>query len=179
MADHSITASGDTGPLPPDDLSRSLTVSNPDDPALLHLSVVGDTYTVLVSGKQTEGRYCLIDMLVPDGSGPPLHRHSFEEMFTLLEGEVEFAFRSQTMKVKPGATVNIPADAPHRFRNASGKTVHMLCMCTPAGQEEFFAQIGGRVASRTSAPPQLSKEELAERGKKSAELAPKYRTEML
>ena len=52
-------------------------------------------------------------------------------------------------------------------------------MCTPAGQEEFFAQLGDRVASRTSAPPQLSKEEQTERGKKSAELAPKYRTEML
>ena len=179
MADYSITANGDTGPLPPDDLSRSLTVSNPDDPALLHLSLVGDTYTVLVSGKQTEGRYCLIDMLVPDGSGPPLHRHSFEEMFTLLEGEVEFTFRGKTMTVPQGATVNIPANAPHQFRNASGKTVHMLCMCTPAGQEEFFAQVGDQVASRNSPPPPLSKKEQAERGKMAAELAPKYRTEML
>ena len=179
MADYSITANGDTGPLPSDDLSRSLTVSNPDDSNLLHMSVVGDNYTVLVSGKQTQGRYCLIDMLVPDGSGPPLHRHSFEEMFTLLEGEVEFTFRGQTMKVTQGAAVNIPANAPHQFRNTSGKTVHMLCMCTPAGQEEFFALVGDRLASRTSPPPQLSKAEQAERGKKAAELAPTYRTEML
>ena len=70
------------------------------------------------------------------------------------------------MKVTQGATVNIPANAPHQFRNASGKTVHMLCMCTPAGQEEFFAQVGDRVASRTSPPPQLGKEEQAERGEK-------------
>ena len=59
------------------------------------------------------------------------------------------------MKVTQGATVNIPANAPHQFRNTSGKTVHMLCMCTPAGQEEFFAQVGDRVASRTSPPPEL------------------------
>ena len=32
-------------PIPPDDLRRALTVSAPDDPALTHLSVVGDTYT--------------------------------------------------------------------------------------------------------------------------------------
>ena len=179
MADHSITATGDTGPLPADDLNRSLTVSEPDNADLLHLSLVGDSYTVLVSGKQTEGRYCLIDMLVPDGSGPPPHRHDFEEMFTLLEGEVEFTFRGQTMNVPQGATVNIPANAPHQFRNISGRTIHMLCMCTPAGQEEFFAQVGDRVASRTSQLPQLSKEEQAERGKKAAELAPRYRTEML
>ena len=141
--------------------------------------MVGDSYTVLVSGKQTQGRYCLIDMLVPDGSGPPPHRHDFEEMFTLLEGEVQFTFRDQTMNVPQGATVNIPANAPHQFRNISGRTVHMLCMCTPAGQEEFFGEVGGRVASRTSPPPPLSKEEQAERGKKAAKLAPKYRTEML
>ena len=179
MADHSITASGETGPIPADDLTRSLTVSMPDDANLPHLSVVGDNYTVLVSGKQTEGRYCLIDMLVPDGSGPPPHRHSFEEMFMLLEGELEFTFRGETMTVSQGATVNIPANAPHQFRNASGKTVHMLCMCTPAGQEEFFAQVGDRVAGRNAPPPKLSPEEQAERGKKAAELAPKYRTEML
>ena len=179
MNDHSITASGETGPLPADDLTRSLTVSRPDDADLPRLSLVGDTYTVLVSGRQTEGRYCLIDMLVPDGSGPPLHRHSFEEMFTLLEGDLEFTFRGETMTVPQGATVNIPADAPHQFRNASGKTVHMLCMCAPAGQEEFFAQVGDRVASRSSPPPKLSAEEQAQRGKKAAELAPKYRTEML
>jgi hypothetical protein len=30
-------------PVPPDDLRRELTVARPDDPGLLHLSVVGDT----------------------------------------------------------------------------------------------------------------------------------------
>ncbi len=179
MADHSITATGDTGPFPDDDLRRPLTVSKPDDGDLLHLSLVGDSYTVLVSGKQTEGRYDLLDMLVPDGSGPPPHRHNFEEMFTLLEGEVKFTFRGQTMNVSEGAAVNIPANAPHQFRNDSGKTVHMLCMCTPAGQEEFFAEVGDRFANRNSPPPQLSAEEKAECGKRAAELAPKYRTELL
>ena len=140
MADYSITATGDTGPLPADDLSRAPTISEPDNADLLHLSLVGDSYTVLVSGNQTQGRYCLIDMLVPDGSGPPPHRHDFEEMFTLLEGEVQFTFRGQTVNVPQGATVNIPANAPHQFRNISGRTVHMLCMCTPAGQEEFSAR---------------------------------------
>jgi hypothetical protein len=52
-------------------------------------------------------------------------------------------------------------------------------MCTPAGQEEFFMAVADPVASRTSAPPKLSKEEQAERGKKARELAPKYRTELL
>lgn len=179
MEDHSITARGDQGPIPADDSARSLTVTNPDDRQARHISVVGDTYTILVSGKDTQGRYCLIDMLVPDGSGPPPHRHDFEEMFSLLEGELEFTFRGQTQTVKAPATVNIPANAPHQFKNASGATVHMLCMCTPAGQDEFFMAVGVPVDSRDAPPPKLSKEEQAAKGNLAEELAPKYRTEML
>jgi quercetin dioxygenase-like cupin family protein len=42
------------------------------------------------------GRYCLIDMFVPPGGGPPLHRHDFEEMFTVVEGAIEVLFRGTT-----------------------------------------------------------------------------------
>jgi hypothetical protein len=49
--------------IPPDDANRKLTVADPDDPKLRHVSVAGGTYTILVSGEQTGGRYCLIDML--------------------------------------------------------------------------------------------------------------------
>ena len=157
-----------TDTIPADDPKRRLTVS-----------VVGDTYTILVSGAQTAGRYCLIDMLVPNGSGPPPHRHDFEEMFTLLEGELEFTFRDQTQTVRAGSTVNIPANAPHVFKNKSGETVRMLCMCTPAGQDEFFMEVGTPVESRTAFAPEQSDEEKAEFIKKVLALAPKYRTELL
>src|SRR5205807_8272742 len=33
----------------------------------LHLGVVGDTYTILLSGTDTAGQLCLIDMYVPPG----------------------------------------------------------------------------------------------------------------
>jgi quercetin dioxygenase-like cupin family protein len=168
-----------TSSIPPDDPSRQLTVADPDRPGMRHVSVAGGTYTILVSGAETAGRYCLIDMLVPDGGGPPAHRHDFEEMFTLLEGELEFTFRSETQTVRAGSTVNIPANAPHRFRNASGKMSRMLCLCAPAGQDEFFLAVGFPVASRTSAPPKVSDEEIAEKRKLMAALLPKYRTEMV
>ena len=77
-------------------------------------------------------------MLVPDGGGPPPHRHDFEEMFTLLDGELEFTFRGETQTVRAGSTVNIPANAPHAFKNRSGKMAHGPVPCSPAGQEELF-----------------------------------------
>jgi hypothetical protein len=77
-----------------DDPHRKLTVADPDNPTLGHISIAGGTYTILVTGAETAGRYCLIDMLVHSGDGPPPHRHDFEEMFTLLGGQLEFTFRA-------------------------------------------------------------------------------------
>jgi quercetin dioxygenase-like cupin family protein len=165
--------------IPADDPKRQLTVTDPDRAGIGHVSVAGGTYTILVSGAQTARRYCLIDMLVPDGGGPPPHRHDFEQMFTLLDGELEFSFRGQTQTVRAGSTVNIPANAPHAFKNRPGKTARMLCLCAPAGQEELFMAIGFPVDSRTAPPPKVSAEAQAEKGKLLATLAPKYRTEIL
>jgi quercetin dioxygenase-like cupin family protein len=165
--------------IPADDLKRTLTVANPDRPTMRHVSIAGDTYTILVSGVETAGRYCLVDMHVPAGGGPPPHRHDFEEMFTLLEGELEFTFRGKTSAVRAGSTVNIPANAPHAFRNASGAAVRMLCMATPAGLEAFFLEVGDLVDSRTAPPPKLTPEEIDVRQKKVVSLLAKYRTEMV
>jgi hypothetical protein len=81
-------------PIPPDDPERKLAISRPNiDQTLPHIGLVGDTYTILLSGHNTGGRYCLIDMHIPCGGGPPPHRHDFEESFTVLEGEIEATFR--------------------------------------------------------------------------------------
>jgi quercetin dioxygenase-like cupin family protein len=165
--------------IPADDPNRKLTLADPDDPKLRHVSIVGGTYTILVSGEQTGERYCLIDMLVPPGGGPPAHRHDFEEMFTILDGEIEFSFRGEPHRASAGSTVNIPANAPHAFKNQSDRPARLLCMCTPAGQEEFFMAVGDPVDSRTAPPPKLSQAERTERGQRAKALAPRYRTELL
>src|SRR6516162_9322171 len=64
------------------------------------------------------------------------------------------------------------------FETKFSGVARMLCMCTPAGQEEFFMTIGDQVASRTSPPPKLSNKREARR-RRAEELAPKYRTELL
>jgi quercetin dioxygenase-like cupin family protein len=167
-------------PIPADDLERKLAVARPnEDQGLPHFGLVGDTYTVLLSGDDTAGRYTLIDMHVPPGGGPPPHRHDFEEMFTVLEGEVELSFRGERLVAKAGETVNVPANAPHGFRNASGGAVRLLCLCAPAGQEEFFAEVGVPVASRTEPPPPFDETAQAAFIGKAQALAPQYRTELL
>jgi quercetin dioxygenase-like cupin family protein len=163
--------------IPPDDPKRNLTLSQPDN--LPHIGLVGDTYTVTVTGDETAGRFCVIDMHIPPGGGPPPHRHDFEETFILLEGEMEATFRGKKLKVLAGETLNIPANAPHQFHNASNGPVRMLCICSPAGQEKFFTEVGVPVATRTTAPPKLNEKEQAAFIEKVQALAPMYRTELL
>jgi|SRR5215469_18947953 len=167
-------------PIPADDLNRRLTVARPDeDQSLPHIGLVGDTYTILVAGEDTAGKYTLIDMYVPPGGGPPPHRHDFEEMFTVLDGEVRATFRGETIVLRAGQTINVPANAPHAFTNASDTPSRLLCMCAPAGQDEFFAQVGQPVATRTEPPSPLSPGAQAAFIAKCISLAPRYKSVLL
>lgn len=180
MNDSSSNSPQPASTIPPDDLRGDLALARPDeDRELRHISLAGDTYTILLTGEDTAGRYALIDMHVPTGGGPPPHRHDFEEMFTVLEGEIELTFRGDKNVARAGETVNVPANAPHQFHNASNKPARLLCMCSPSGQEEFFMAVGVPVASRTAPPPELDEAAQAAFIAKAVALAPQYRTELL
>jgi quercetin dioxygenase-like cupin family protein len=167
-------------PIPADDLTRGLTVARPDvDQSLPHIGLVGDTYTILVSGADTNGTYTLIDMHVPTGGGPPPHRHDFEELFSVLEGTIEVTFRGETLVARAGETINVPANSPHGFRNVGDGPARLLCLCAPAGQDEFFTLVGQPVATRTEPPPPLDAAAQAAFIAKAQSLAPRFRTDLL
>jgi quercetin dioxygenase-like cupin family protein len=166
--------------IPPDDLNRKLLHAQPENAGSLpHIGLVGGTYTITVSGADTQGRFSVIDMHVPPGGGPPPHRHDFEETFIVLEGQVEATFRGSKLNVRAGETINIPANAPHRFRNVSEAPVRMICICSPAGPENYFIELGIPVATRTTPPPKLDETGQAAFIQKVLALSPKYRTEMV
>jgi quercetin dioxygenase-like cupin family protein len=137
--------------VPPDAPQRNLAVSQADDPNLPHISLVGDTYTTLLSGKDTADRFCMIDMHVPPGGGPPPHRHDFEESFVVLEGEIETIFRGAKSVVTAGKTIHIPANAPHQFRNASEKPARFSAFALPRARKNSSR----KWASRSPPVPRL------------------------
>lgn len=175
MSEKTFATSG----LPADDLKRALASARADGKGARHIGLVGDTYTITVAGSDTNGRFCVIDMHVPPGGGPGPHRHDFEETFILLDGEMDVTFRGQKITVRAGDTVNIPANAPHQFHNGSPEATRMICICAPAGNDDFFLEIGVPVATRATPPPALNEKEMAQFLKKVRAIAPKYRTELL
>ncbi len=114
-----------------------------------HLAVAGSNYTILVSGEQTNGNYAVIDMLVPPGSGPGPHSHAaMQEMFYVLEGEVEFKMEGRKITATKGSLVNIPlGGAVHCFKNTSVETARLLCTVVPAGLDDLFREIGQPVTA--------------------------------
>jgi hypothetical protein len=55
----------------------------------------------------------------------------------------------------------------------------MICICSPAGNDRFFLEVGVPVATRTTPPPKLDEKQLAEFLEKAKAIAPKYHTELL
>jgi len=137
------------------------------------LSVVGDTYRILISGEQTGGNYAVIDMLVPPGGGPGPHAHKdMQEFFYVVDGEIDFKKEDGNYTAKKGAFVNIPlGGAVHSFKNTTDKIAHLLCTVVPAGLDSFFKEIGKPVeAGAFLAPQPPTQEEL----NKMQQLAEKY-----
>jgi len=128
-----------------------------------YLSVVGDTYRIVITGKQTEGAYAVIDMMVPPNGGPGPHAHAnFQETFHVLDGEIEVTTKAKTYVAKKGDFINIPLGGiVHQFKNKSDTVAHLWCVVITAGLEEMFIEIGKPVAAgEYLPPPDLSPDDL-------------------
>ena len=125
------------------------------------VSVVGDTYRIVIGGEQTNGTYALIDMLIPPQGGPGPHSHAdVQEAFYIVDGELEVTTQEKTYTATKGAYVNIPFNGPvHKFTNKTNTTTHILCLVTPSGMEKMFEEIGQPVAAGEFLPkPEMTPE---------------------
>jgi mannose-6-phosphate isomerase-like protein (cupin superfamily) len=52
------------------------------------------------------------------GKGPDLHKHPYDEVFVVQEGELTFTVGEDTIKATGGQIVITPAGAPHKFVNS-------------------------------------------------------------
>ena len=98
----------------------------------------------------------------------------------MLEGEAEFTFRGEKKIVRAGETMKhirpirlITSPTVRRVRCACS-----ACARRPA-QDEFFIEVGDKVATRTSPPPDKTEAERRATMDKSMRLAPDYKTKFL
>ncbi|CCH56476.1 cupin 2 conserved barrel domain protein [Fibrisoma limi BUZ 3] len=98
------------------------------------------TFTVKVSGKDTDGRCVIFDTLRHEKVGPLLHAHTdCDEWFFVMDGEFKFQVGDDILRLKAGDSLLAPLGVPHAFVKTSEGTARLVIMHQPAGtMEEHF-----------------------------------------
>src|SRR5262244_3806570 len=95
--------------------------------------------SVCLSGIDTGGAYCLLEVSLAPGMGVPRHTHTREdEVYFVLAGELEVTVGEKTFVLRPGDTLLAPRDIPHKLRNSGKTTNDYLLVFSPSGFEEFI-----------------------------------------
>ena len=95
--------------------------------------------SVCLSGADTGGAYCLLDIGLAPGMTVPRHMHTREdEAYYVLSGELEVVVGDEVFILRAGDTLMAPRDIPHQLRNSGDVENHYLIMFSPSGFEGFL-----------------------------------------
>ena len=68
--------------------------------------------------------FILVD--APPGSGPKLHKHPYEEVFVVQEGNVTFTAGEEVIEARGGRVVVVPAGVAHKFVNSGAGRLRQI-----------------------------------------------------
>ena len=93
---------------------------------------------------EVEGKYCLVEAVVPVGNGAPPNHHAGEtEAFYILEGQVGFMVEGNELLATAGDFVPVPDGALHAFKAVGDTPARILILNAPGRMhEQFFTSIG-------------------------------------
>ena len=112
---------------------------------------LGTLAIIRVPGEAVDGRFALIEFLLPRHASPPLHTHPQDESYIVLEGQLTVHAGSERFRLDAGATGVVPAGVAHTFR-VDSDTARVLVLSTPAGIERFVRD-GSVPAMAPTVPP--------------------------
>jgi len=95
--------------------------------------------SVCLSGADTGGAYCLLEVGLAPGMNVPRHTHTREdETYHVLSGELEVIVGDEVFVLRAGDTLIAPRDIPHQLRNSGNVENHYLLVFSPSGFEGFL-----------------------------------------
>jgi mannose-6-phosphate isomerase-like protein (cupin superfamily) len=62
----------------------------------------------------------------PPGRGPALHKHPYEEIFIVLEGEADFVAGETELSASTGDIVIVPPDTPNSFTSRGSDRLRQI-----------------------------------------------------
>jgi quercetin dioxygenase-like cupin family protein len=107
------------------------------------VNVIGDRQTFKLTGKDTNGLFTLIEEENEPGTGIPAHVHENEdEVFKVLEGEMELTVGNNTTILKAGDLAFGPRGIPHSWKIVGNSKAKVILSVFPAGIEDMFEELG-------------------------------------
>ena len=107
------------------------------------INVIGDWQTFKLTGKDTNGLFTLIEEENEPGAGIPLHVHDNEdEVFKVIEGEMELTVGDKTTILKAGDLAFGPRGIPHSWKIVGNSKAKVILSVFPAGIEDMFEELG-------------------------------------
>ena len=109
--------------------------------------------SVCLSGTDTGGAYCLLEVSLAPGMAVPHHTHTrVDEVYFVLAGELQATVGDETFVLCPGDTLLAPRDIPHELGNSGNTTNHYLLVFSPSGFEEFIMATAVPAPDKAVAP---------------------------
>ena len=111
------------------------------DGSRVHFRALGTRY--VVTGDATGGAFAIVEHdLAPLALGAPTHTHEREdEISHVTSGRLGVQIGDEVLEAAPGDTVVKPRGIAHAFWNPGDEPVRFLELITPAGFEEYFADV--------------------------------------
>ena len=118
------------------------------------INVLGDIQTFKLTGKDTNGLFTLIEEYNTPGTMIPPHVHTKEdEIFKVLEGELELTVGDKTTVLKAGDLAFGPRNVPHSWKVIGDKNAKVILSVFPAGIEDMFEEL----SALPPGPPDMEK----------------------
>jgi len=106
------------------------------------LNILGDHQQIKLTGKDTNGKFLAIYQDNPPNTQIPLHVHQNEdEVYKVLEGEVEFTVGGKKSVLKGGDTIFLPRNIPHTWKVIGTSNAKVYLDVFPAGLENMFEEL--------------------------------------
>jgi mannose-6-phosphate isomerase-like protein (cupin superfamily) len=89
----------------------------------------------------------LFEFTVAPGFNTGAHYHTkIEEIFYVIEGELDLRCGERTLRGGPGTCVFVPPGAAHAFGNSGSAPGRMLLITAPPGHEKYFDELRDLIA---------------------------------
>lgn len=106
------------------------------------LSVLGEVLRPLLTNAMGSSLE-IFDTSGPASAGPPPHCHPWEEVYVVLEGELEVMIDGESHLILPGGVAHVPGGVTHSYRNIT--EAHFLTITTEGQAARFFAEVSSEV----------------------------------